>query len=145
MNRSIFVVVKRLLLIPFIALLFTGSVGIDVFKHICSKEGVSLAFIVNTVEHCEEETKDSPSCCQEEKKKDDCCDDEVDVLQFDLDFFQKLVDLSFESVDLEQTRPYFIEFKPAIDAMEELRYSSYYPPPPISSSQKRAMLQIYTI
>jgi hypothetical protein len=136
---------KQLLLIPFILLLFTGSVGIDVFKHICSKEGVSVAFVFNTVDHCEEESKDIPSCCKDEQSKDDCCDDEVDLILIDLDFFQKQLDWDFSLLQMEAIisanwQPLMLPVK-----KESFRFSDYYPPPPKNSSTQRALLQVYTI
>ena len=75
-----------------IAFLFIGnSIGIDVFKHICNEEGtLSVAYVVNNIDHCEDESFNVPKCCKDSKqqKDDDCCDDEIVHYSLDLDFSQ---------------------------------------------------------
>lgn len=74
------------------AFLFIGnSIGIDVFKHICNEEGtLSVAYVVNNIDHCEDESINIPKCCteSEQQNEEDCCDDEVVHYFLDLDFSQ---------------------------------------------------------
>jgi outer membrane receptor for ferrienterochelin and colicins len=92
-------VVKSIFLLFGILLLFVGNIGVDVFRHICEKEGTSVSYFIPAEDHCAEIESKIPSCCQEsdfgfqsnncnKQKKKDCCDEEVEFYQLKLDFYQ---------------------------------------------------------
>lgn len=133
--------VKSIILSFAILLLFVGNVGVDVFKHICEEDGVSVAYVVNTIDHCKDHRKDVPPCCEEEEQKD-CCDDEVDYFQMKLDFFQQHQLLYFVSVpDFQDIKAVFVS-----EIMDsEVRYFSNTDPPPLPLSKRLSIVQSYII
>ena len=133
---------KSILYLAVISMLFVGSVGLDVFKHICEDDGVSVAYVFNTIEHCDDHHEEVPPCC-EEKGNDDCCDDEVEYIQMKLDFFQ----------DQENTSDYIqVDFQTPI-VVNEINFirksfvQSYSntDPPPKRLSERLAINQSYLI
>lgn len=124
-------------------MLFVGSIGLDVFKHICQDDGVSVAYIFNTIDHCDDHHIEVPPCCEKEDN-DDCCDDEVEYIQMKLDFFQ----------DQESSSNYIqVDFQTPIIALSDLSYVgrsitqcySNTDPPPKRLSERLAIIQSYLI
>lgn len=79
---------------------FIGTIGVNVFYHSCSEDGVFTAYFINTNTHCEatETVEAVPSCCRVEIKKEitskqaieeDCCKDEATYFKASLDYFSK--------------------------------------------------------
>lgn len=78
--------------------IFLGSVGFDVFTHLCNKDGLSISYFVQDDAHCIEDT-----CCDnheevdEEKHCDDgivCeddCEDEQHHFKIKLDYVNKII------------------------------------------------------
>jgi len=80
-------VLKRFILFATILLLFVGNVGIRVFSHACSKEGVFTSYIFENHTACPSETKKVPPCCQKEDPKNDgCCSDYSSIYKIDIDY-----------------------------------------------------------
>lgn len=126
-------------------LIFSGSIGFDVFKHICSKEGVTISLFDKADAHCPSEVHDVPSCCKKEKEEEKgCCTDEEEIVQLKFDYFQKVKNWSFKSIPLEKKSPAIINI--ALITEEEKAIEKYWlPPPPLPQSTKRALIQVYTI
>lgn len=79
--------IKRFVLFSTIILLFVGNVGIRVFSHACSKEGVFTSYIFENHDACPSETKKAPPCCQKEDPKNDgCCSDYSSYYKIDIDY-----------------------------------------------------------
>lgn len=148
--------IKQLIILLLTAFILGGSVGVNVFKHICSKDGVSVTYLFNTNSHCEEEEQlachaeasEVPACCQPEKKKekDDCCSDEVNHYQLKIDYAPQENDVQqafFIDIDL----PPFIEGSSERTAPICLQNSNIQcaDPPPLEASRYRSILQVYTI
>ena len=133
--------IKSILLGFAVLLLFVGNIGIDVFKHICEEDGVSVAYVINTIDHCEEHIEDLPPCC-EDQQKDDCCDDEVAYYQLKLDYFEQFqqqqfplvfwADFSFDDIQVPAN-------------ISETRYFANNDPPPIQLSRRLSLIQSYLI
>lgn len=134
-------------------LILSGSVGLNVFKHICRKDGVQVTFLVNTNTHCDDDTEMScsnespelPVCCQKEKesKKDDCCSDEVDHFKLKVEFAPDLESVSLPIFVASLSNNYFTVFK--TDSYRVERSNPYPDPPPLEASRTRSLLQIYII
>jgi hypothetical protein len=66
---------------------FFGTIGVDVFSHICNEDGVEVSYFVASVDDCDDHHElEKKSCCDEEPE-DDCCTTEQDHLQLKLDYF----------------------------------------------------------
>lgn len=131
--------------IVFSALILFGSSGVEVYKHICSKEGVSITLFSESDHVCSSEEHDLPACCLKEKEKEkDCCTDEEQIVQLKFSYFQKsqawLLPISFSGFTIPVVSNYFLSGK-----VSQTQYAVWDPPPPIRSSRKRAMIQVYTI
>ncbi len=73
-----------------LSLFFASNVGVNVFRHICSEDGVTVSYVFNQgEEHCNqhEAEKKMASCCHEDPSEsdDDCCDDEVEYIKLRVD------------------------------------------------------------
>ena len=119
--------IKAIVVVVSIGILFFGNIGINVFKHICQKEGVTISYFVESDHHCKTEQKVEKSCCAE-KISENCCDDIVEFYQLKLDYVDQLLDVSFDFFHVEQTlcSNYSVSFG------DEIVYSNYAQPPPLS-------------
>ena len=70
--------IRSMFILSTVLLLLLGSAGIDVFKHICKEDGITVTLFVEAEHHCKEEVQSS--CCSGHDEKD-CCDDEVELVQ----------------------------------------------------------------
>lgn len=130
--------------ILFAFLIFSGSAGVDVFKHVCSKDGVQLSLFDNANEGCSMD-HESHACCTKQKQEKDCCSDEVSVIQFKFDYFQKAdlfvvtnyFDLPSQPFTYEDTLGDVNEFTSGIQTTIQ--------PPPLPGETRRAILQVYII
>ena len=78
---------KKFILFATIFLLFVGNIGVRVFSHSCSKEGVFTSYIFENHDACPSETKKVPPCCQKEDPKNDgCCSDYSTIYKIDIDY-----------------------------------------------------------
>ena len=78
---------KRFILFATILLLFIGNIGIRVFSHSCTKEGVFTSYIFENHDACPSETKKVPPCCQKEDPNNDgCCSDYSAIYKIDIDY-----------------------------------------------------------
>ena len=137
-------IVRSYILLTIIPLLFLGNVGFDVFKHTCKEDGVTTAYVINTIDHCEEHLEELPPCCQEKHKKDDCCDDEISFFQIKLDYFQKVLDHKFIPVqDLEPAVFAYVVPEYNDKLHDHLRIIS--DPSPPDNNRRQAILQVFTI
>ena len=130
-------------------LLFVGNVGVNVFKHICEKDGVTVSYFFNHLEeHCQDHLSDVPICCKkEEKKKEgcgdkDCCDDEVEYIKIDLDYYNT----QSEAIQL---LPFVISTKDHSVTLNlpEIQYSisNYVHPPPLSGRDILIFKQVLVV
>lgn len=144
-----FVLMRLIQLISafFVALLFTGAVGIDVFTHICKEDGIEKAFVINTIDHCESEQEDLPDCCQSDDHddEDDCCDDEIEHYQVESDYSNSS-SLDFPLINHPSAiRAFSFDF--SISVLDELMvfYGIDSGPPPLLVSERLSRIQSYLI
>lgn len=133
--------VKTILLSSILSLLFLGNIGMDVFKHICEEDGVSVAYVFNTIDHCDSHVDELPPCCQEEHEEKDCCDDEVDHFQIKLDFFQQTVDIQFVDIAVN---PIFVFYEKVLVEQPFISYTDT-DPPPLETLERLSLIQTYLI
>ena len=134
---------KSIVLLLALFLLFAGNVGVNVFKHICEEDGVTVSYFFKTGEdHCQDHLDESPSCCNKEEKKKDCCDDEVEYMKIKLDYYnsesktaQQLQFAIFEQNGIDFTKT------PRIDH----NISNYVHPPPLSGREILIFKQVLVI
>lgn len=137
-------IVRSYILGAIVLLFLFGNIGFEVFKHICREDGVTVAYVINTIEHCDEHVEDLPPCCQEKHDDKGCCDDEVSFYQIKLDYFQKNLSLKFAQIDLTAPAPFYAPEFPVYENRESFRVA-YEDPPPIEHNRRQAILQVFTI
>ena len=80
-----------------VVLVFAGNIGISVYSHICSKDGVFISLLISNDSHCQEKQKNLPPCCQKKKsKKDNCCHNETKVIKLKADYSASFSKLNVE-------------------------------------------------
>lgn len=131
----------------FAVLLFAGAVGVDVFTHICKKDGVEQAFVINTIDHCESETEELPDCCQskEHQDEDDCCDDEVEHFKIDSDYSHSNSDAAPAVIHLVSNYTSLFDIVFVEDNEELIHYGIDSGPPPLLVSERLSFIQSYLI
>lgn len=138
---------KRLwsyIIVLMIPMLFIGNIGFDVFEHTCREDGVSTAYFINTIDHCDNHIEDLPPCCQESHKEDDCCHDEISFYQIKLDYFKRFGEI--EILNFPVHTPGLILSRINLYDQQDLpERISYCDPPPLGNSKKRALIQVYII
>lgn len=125
-----------------VLLIFTGNIGWDVFTHTCEEDGVSVAYVINTINHCEEHNEKLPPCCQQEHEKDDCCDDEVSYYNLKFDFFENIQLHVFQVIFIQ---PSHYEIIDEVRKDELIVQYTNTDPPPISLSRRLSVIQTYLI
>lgn len=141
---------QRSFILAFTFFLFAGTVGFNVFEHICKKDGVTLSYFVNTGDdQCKQKHGDHEElapCCHrnEPSKKDGCCSNEVDYLKLKIDakahefvkyFIPTPNGTLTETVDLSLYTP----------GLFDHYTSDYVNPPPIKSKFVRIKKQVWVI
>lgn len=147
--------IKQLIIIFLATFILGGSVGINVFKHICSKDGVSVRYLFNTNSHCEEEelmachaeSSNLPSCCQPEKKKekDDCCSDEIDHFQLKIDYAPQDDVQTSAGIDIIEPATIIVSSSKKPVLYHDKKPLRDTDPPPKEARRYRSFLQVYTI
>jgi hypothetical protein len=144
-----FVVMKfvQLISIFFMALLFTGAVGVDVFTHSCKEDGIEQAFVINTIDHCESEREDLPDCCQsaDHEDEDDCCDDEIEHFKVDSDYSHSNSDAAPAVIQLVSNYTSLFDVVFVEDNEELIHYGIDSGPPPLLVSERLSFIQSYLI
>ncbi len=46
--------IRSMFILSIVSLLLLGSAGIDVFKHICKEDGITVTLFVEAEHHCKE-------------------------------------------------------------------------------------------
>jgi hypothetical protein len=131
----------------FAVLLFAGAVGVDVFTHICKKDGVEQAFVINTIDHCESEKEDLPECCQsaDHQDEDDCCDDEIEHFKVDSDYSHSNSDAAPAVIHLVSNYTSLFDVVFVADSEELIHYGIDSGPPPLLVSERLSFIQSYLI
>lgn len=86
-------IIRNIFFLTFTIFTFVGSIGVGVYSHFCSKDGLEQSYFVRQAHHCDEEEVVVKVCCKhdlKEESRSDCCSDQVQIVQIDLDFFQQI-------------------------------------------------------
>jgi len=134
---------KSIVLVLALLLLLVGNVGVNVFKHICEEDGVTVSyFFKSSEEHCQEHIEELAACCKKEEKKKDCCDDEVEFFKIKLDYYnaESKTAQQLQFAILGQHRIGYSE-APRIDH----KVSNYVYPPPLSGREILIFKQVLVV
>ena len=132
--------IRNVFIVSLVALVFAGSIGVDVFKHVCKKEGVSVSLFVEGDHHCKD-IHEKKSCCSQEKE-DDCCDDEVDHFQLTLDYFHDISSPDFVIAAIQDIKIVHI-LEPLVSDNPQVQ--EYPQPPPLSGRDLLNQKQVWII
>jgi hypothetical protein len=136
---------RQTLFLILVIFTFVGSIGMSVYSHFCSKDGIEQSYFIQQEHHCEVITKKLPACCQKEsvEMEKDCCSDEVHFIQADFDYFQQLSTFSFVPFAVP-TAVYELTVEPVIVA-EISTYNLANPPPKLSGKEILIKNQVFRI
>ena len=132
--------IRNVFILTIVSLLLLGSVGIDVFKHICKEDGVTVTLFVEADHHCKEDLQNS--CCSGHDEKD-CCDDEVQRVQILPDYYNDFFTPEFNLLPIA-----VVIIRPVIDeplTSEKNIISNFAKPPPKSGRQILLRKQVWVI
>lgn len=127
---------KQILILFFATVIFTGTVGVNVFAHYCKIDGVDYSFISPKEDHCNKE-KEQESCClpaiktskEETQVNDDCCSDEVTSFKITSELFQKEINNNHIVAVSSPIEP-FIYSSIILEESPNLNYFNYRQPIP---------------
>ena len=110
-------------------MLFIGSVGINIFKHACLDNDVSVSFFVQNEHECGKHEVKIDACCHSLPEKDHgCCTDIVELFKIDLDFFETNDMLNFVSTKAIPNKTFLFEQSPV--GFEKAYITHLYDDPP---------------
>lgn len=145
--------IQRSISLIVIAFLFIGTVGVNVFEHICKKDGVSISYVLNSGEdQCgnhhdqhEEEAKKT-SCCHKKESNNDkgCCSDDVEYFKLKVDTStpnNEKFAFPIQIAKVENSALQIVE----IERLEDHYTSDYVNPPPPESVRQRIKKQVWII
>lgn len=138
---------KSVLLTLLATLLFTVNVGIPVFEHICSKDGVFNSIIFKS-NHCEQKQINLPSCCQKLKaKKNDCCHNETKIIKLKIEYTSSLNKIVFEQIAINEVKNAIALHLGSLINYDTLRdnFSGSDPPPKLSGRKILIKNQVFRI
>lgn len=132
--------------------LFIGTVGVNVFEHICKVDGVSVSYIVNSGEdqcgkhHDEQKVEKKQTCCHKKESNEDkgCCSNDVEYIKLKID------------TDTHDDEKIVVPLQLALIAepiiisndfnlREDYYTANYINPPPIDSRRNRIKKQVWII
>ena len=126
---------KNILFLIFTLFTFIGSIGVGVYSHFCSKDGTEQSYFIRQAHHCDVEEVVIPTCCKHDAQEEltsDCCSDQVQLVQFNLEYFQNISAFTFTSFIVPVA---FYEVLPGKLITENIDKSILANPPPILSGR----------
>jgi hypothetical protein len=115
---------------------FFGSIGIGVYSHLCSKDGLEQSYFIRQAHHCDEKEIILPSCCKHDDSNieltNDCCSDQVQLVHIELDYFQQISSLKFVSLSTPNA---IYELGDSIHKIKNVSKSNLANPPPKKSGR----------
>ena len=130
---------RNVFILSIVSLLVLGSIGIDVFKHICKEDGITVTLFVEADNHCKEKVQ--TSCCSGHNEND-CCDDEVEHVQIQPDYFNDFFAPVWIAVVTPQ--PIQVILDEAV-VSKEVNVLNYPQPPPLAGRQLLTKKQVWII
>jgi len=86
---------RKLMVFAFACVIFTGTVGINVFAHLCKVDGVDYSYVVPSSHQCKTEVQEE-SCCHSYDEENhetaissNCCKEEVSSFKITSEYIQK--------------------------------------------------------
>ncbi|MGV3630435.1 MAG: hypothetical protein ACO1O6_04490 [Bacteroidota bacterium] len=144
--------VQKILVLTLIGLIFCGSVGVSVFAHLCSVDGLEVSYFQPKDDSCKPLVEEE-SCCHEEKaaaeksgfSSEKCCKESVSYYKISTENADKILKLKFEP---KHAKAFLIfpEIFPSVFIKEQqIAYEA--PPPPGRSSGKEILIahQVFRI
>jgi len=131
--------IRSMFILSIVLLLLLGSAGIDVFKHICKEDGITVTLFVEAEHHCKEEVQSS--CCSGHDEKD-CCDDEVELVQILPEYYNDFLTPECIIKIAQETDFYCAEEK---FILEEENIFIHLQPPPLSVKRRLSTNQVWII
>ncbi|MGB1518337.1 MAG: HYC_CC_PP family protein [Crocinitomicaceae bacterium] len=131
--------IRSMFILSTVLLLLLGSAGIDVFKHICKEDGITVTLFVEAEHHCKEEVQSS--CCSGHDEKD-CCDDEVELVQILPEYYNDVLTPECIIKIAQETDFYCAEEK---FILEEENIFIHPQPPPLSVKRRLSTNQVWII
>lgn len=129
---------RKIILFFFVSLLFTGSIGINVFAHFCSQDGTDYSYILPP-ETCAREIQptEKPSCCHAEAPvdnhgkqfKSNCCHEAVSTFKIPADFLHQIHGLQAWAIFPGQQPTPVYAFASAIEVAPRVLGFEKRPPP----------------
>ncbi len=127
--------IRHTFIIALTFFVFVGSVGVGIYSHFCSKDGVEQSYFIQQDHHCEKQEIQKPSCCQHKEittAERDCCSDEMQFMKIDLDYFQQVTNFAFVAFAIPSPVYNCISFKPLTAKITKALFAN---PPPILSGK----------
>ncbi len=131
--------IRSMFILSTVLLLLLGRAGIDVFKHICKEDGITVTLFVEAEHHCKEEVQSS--CCSGHDEKD-CCDDEVELVQILPEYYNDVLTPECIIKIAQETDFYCAEEK---FILEEENIFIHPQPPPLSVKRRLSTNQVWII
>jgi len=138
--------IRHTLFILLTMFIFVGSVGVGIYSHFCTKDGIEHSYFIRQAHHCEKEEVKKSSCCQHETKttlERDCCSDKIQFMQIDLDYFQQISALVF--IPFITPSPVYSTFKKALVSKRISNANFANPPPKLSGKEIIIQYQVFLI
>ena len=135
------------------AVLFIGTVGVNVFEHICKEDGISVSYFVNSGEdqcgkHHDEhvQKEESKSCCHKKESKNDngCCSDDVEYFKLKIDTNTPNHDKIAFPIQIALIQHSILP-ELHVERLEDHYTSDYINPPPPDSERQRIKKQVWII
>jgi hypothetical protein len=143
---------QKLLVLTLIGLIFCGSVGVSVFAHLCSVDGLELSYFQPQEDSCKPDLEEE-SCCHKKAPaaektsigSEKCCKESVSYYKISTENADKILKLKFQPKHAKAFL-LFPEIFPAVFVKEEqIAYEA--PPPPGKSSGREIIIahQVFRI
>ena len=140
------------MILGFAFVIFTGTIGINVFAHFCKIDGVDYSYIVPPSHSCKMEAEVETCCHQGEDKaisnqpeiKKNCCQEAVSSFKISSDYTQKSTpDLVFNFIAPKSVSCIF--FEEIYIASEPFLVSHLTRPPPKTGQEILILNQVFRI
>jgi hypothetical protein len=136
--------IQKINLLLLIGIFLLSTIGINVFEHICRKDGTSVSYIIPIKHHCKK-VKEVKSCCVKKEKsccsttknekqistlkiQEKCCSDKISTFKLKCDFEKT----TSEKINIAKSHYFndYSKFDNQIIYYAE-NFHSFHSPPPI--------------
>lgn len=145
---------RNILVYFLMGLIFSGSIGVTMFAHLCSIDGKEVSFFVPAEEKCKAKVEETESCCHAEVKKveatkshleaEKCCTESVSFYKISTENADKILQLKFSAKHVNAFL-FFPEIFPTIFEKERQIAQKFPDPPSKSGKEKLIAFQVFRI